>query len=60
MNRGLVFKGHMGAQEVVVGDEQGGKGNGTVRRIKAMRRPDVLFISSVEALNKLLERSEES
>lgn len=48
----------MGSQEVVMGHEQSSKRDSAVRAIKAMRRFDMVLISSAKALNELFERSE--
>jgi hypothetical protein len=58
VDRRLIIEDHMGAQEVVVGYKQGGKGDSAIGRVKPMGRSDVLFIGSVEALNDLFKRSE--
>ena len=48
----------MGAEEVVVGDEQGGEGQGAVGGGKAAGGADVIFVSTIEAFDKLFEGAE--
>lgn len=58
LDRSFITERHMGAQEVVVSDDQRSKGDGSVRAVKAVRRFHVEFISSVKALNELFKGSE--
>lgn len=48
----------MWAQEVVMSNEQSSQRDSAIRAIEAMRGFHVVFISSVKALNELLEGSE--
>ena len=50
--------GQMGAEEVVVGDEQGGESDGAVARGKAAGRADVVFVGAIEVFDELLEGAE--
>ena len=45
----------MGAQEVVVGDKEGGEGHGAVASGKATSGTDVVFVGAIEAFDELLE-----
>ncbi len=48
----------MGAEEVVVGDEQGGEGDGAVARGQAASGAHVVFVGAIEAFDELLEGAE--
>ena len=50
-----VAQGEMGAEEVVVGDEEGGEGDGAVARGKAASGADVVLVGAIEAFDELLE-----
>ena len=50
-----VAQGEMGAEEVVVGDEEGGEGHGAIARGKAASGADVVLVGAIEAFDELLE-----
>jgi len=56
LNRCFVIKGHMRAQEVVVGNKEGSKSYSAINAIEAVRRFNMVFIGSIEAFNKLFKR----
>jgi len=55
LNRGFVIKGHMRAKEVVVGNKEGGKGDSAIDNIEAVRRLNMIFISSIESFDELFK-----
>ena len=57
-NRGLVIKGHVGSQEVVMGDKQGDQGECTIDAVKAVGRFYMVFKGPVESFDELFVGSE--
>jgi hypothetical protein len=51
----LPFKGRMGSQEVVAGDEEGDEVDSAVLTVEPMRRSYVMLEGSIEPLDRLLE-----
>ena len=49
------MQGHMWAQEIVMSNKQSSQRDGAIRAIEAMRRFDMVFISSVKPLNELFK-----
>jgi len=51
---GAVVQGHVGAEEVVVGDEEGHQGPGSVEAVKPVGRFHMMFEGPVESFDELL------
>jgi len=54
-NGHAVAQGEMAAEEVVVGNEKDGEGEGAIAGGKAAGRSDVVFVSAIQAFDELLE-----